>query len=223
MSFIDAEVTAVSRAFVCAVIFLICLAWPAGAAEEAKYRLDTGDVIRVSVWGHTDLGAQVTVGPDGRVALPLLGEVSVRGATLSEVEAQTAAKLAEFVREPQVTVVLVARRQISVKVFGQVNRPGAFLVNPDASVAELIAMAGGATKRAALEQVQLMKGGDPGTTEILSQGKDDKFGLGLVVTGGSKPLLSDGDVIFVPETRKLDWQFVLGILGGLLTLKQLVL
>ncbi|MGE5551906.1 MAG: polysaccharide biosynthesis/export family protein [Bacteroidota bacterium] len=209
-----------NRALICAVIALLCLARPIAGAEVDKYRLDTGDVIRVSVWGHEDLGVQVTVGPDGRVALPLLGEVSVRGATLSEVEAQTTAKFAEFLREPQVTVVLVARRQISVKVFGQVNRPGAFLVNPDASIAELIAMAGGATKRAALEQVQLMKGGDPARAEILPQGKDDKFGL--VSQGGSKPQLADGDVIFVPETRKIDWQFLLGILGGLLTLKQLI-
>lgn len=188
------------------------------AAGEDPYRLDTGDVIAVSVWGHDDLRAQVTVGPDGRISLPLLGEVDVRGATLAEVDALTTAKFAEFVRDPQVTVVLVARRQISVKVFGQVNRPGAFLVNPDASVAELIAMAGGPTKRAALERVQVLRGGDPNAAEPCPQGKDDKFGQAAV----RGPVLAEGDVIFVPETRKIDWQFVLLILGGLVSLKQLL-
>ncbi len=206
-----------SLVFVIAALVLVTTASLAAAPEI--YRLDTGDTVKVTVWGHEDLTAQVTVAPDGRISLPLLGEIQVRGLTLAELEKLIAERLAEFVREPRVTVALAARRQISVKVFGQVNRPGAFQVNPEASIAELIAMAGGPTKRAALEQVQLLKGGDPNKAEVYPQGKGDKFGEGAAVRG---PALAEGDVVFVPETRKTDWERVFFILGGLLTLKELI-
>lgn len=207
-----------SLVFAIAALVLAAVTAPAATAPEI-YRLDTSDTIQVTVWGHEDLAAQVTVAPDGLISLPLLGEIQVRGLTLAELEKLITARLAEFVREPRVTVALAARRQISVKVFGQVNRPGAFQVNPEASIAELIAMAGGPARRAALENVQLLKGGDPNNAEVYPQGKGDKFGEGAAVRG---PALAEGDVIFVPETEKTDWERVFLILGGLLTLKQLV-
>lgn len=191
----------------------------APASGPEIYRLDTGDTIRITVWGHEDLTAQVTVAPDGLISLPLIGEIQVRGLALAELEKLVAGQLAEFVREPRVTAALAARRQISVKVFGQVNRPGAFLVYPEASIAELVAMAGGPAKRAALEKVQLLRGGDPNNAEVYPQGKGDKFGEDAAVRG---PQLADGDVIFVPETKKIDWERVFFFLGGLLTLKELV-
>ena len=202
-------------------ILLFCLTFPLYADEiDEVYRLDTGDVINIFVWGHEELRTQAIVGPDGLISLPLLGEVSIRGCTLAEARQLLATKMAKFIREPEITVILAARRQISVKVFGEVKNPGAFLVYPNASIAELIAMAGGPTERAALEQVQLLKNGDPNMVEIAPQGKDDKFGMGAAVRG---PRLDDGDVIFVPETKQIDWQRVFFFLGGLLTLKQLFL
>lgn len=208
------------RLWVILAFLVFCASLGLAFTPEAEpYRLDTGDVLRVTVWGHEDLSAQVTVAPDGRISLPLLGELTVRGATLAEVERVVTAGLAEFVRDPQVTVALVTRRQITVKVFGQVNRPGAYQVNPGASIAELIAMAGGPAKRAALEAVQLLRGGDPEKVQVVPQGKGNRFGKGAAVRG---PELFDGDVIFVPETTGIDWEFVIMILGGLYTLKQLL-
>ncbi|MGE5528842.1 MAG: polysaccharide biosynthesis/export family protein [Patescibacteria group bacterium] len=201
------------------VIIALCLTLPLQAEDDGAYRLDAGDTILITVWGHEDLRTQATVGPDGRISLPLLGEVDVRGTTLAELRQMLTARWAEYIRDPQVTVALAARRQISVKVFGQVNRPGSFQVYPDASIAELIAMAGGPTKRAALEAVQVLPGGDPDRAVKVPQGRNDKFGVGEAVRGLQ---LSDGDVIFVPETRKVDLTLIITILGGLLTLKELL-
>ena len=205
--------------FVIILLFCLTVSLSANAIDEV-YRLDAGDVIDVSVWGHEELRTRATVGPDGLISLPMLGEVSLRGCTLAEARQLLMAKMAKFIREPEITVILAARRQISVKVFGEVKNPGAFLVYPNASIAELIAMAGGPTDRAALEQVQLLKAGDPNTIEIVPQGKNDKFGMGAAVRG---PRLDDGDVIFVPETKQIDWERVFFFLGGLLTLKELLL
>ncbi|NLG84038.1 MAG: polysaccharide export protein [Firmicutes bacterium] len=202
-------------------VFTFCTSLGSASPPAPEpYRLDTGDVLRVTVWGHDDLTTEVTVAPDGSISLPLLGTLVVRGATLVEVERMVAEGLVAYVRDPRVTVALVARRQITIKVFGQVNRPGAYQVNPGASIAELIAMAGGPTKRAALENVQLLRGGDPEKVQVVPQGKGNRFGKDVAIRG---PELFDGDVIFVPETTGIDWEFVVMILGGLYTLKQLLI
>jgi polysaccharide biosynthesis/export protein len=206
------------KGWLVAIPILLCLA-VVGRAEDSVYRLAAGDQIRISVWSQDDLLVEVALDPDGRVALPLLGEVAAAGLTLPELTEVITSGYAEFIRSPQVTVVLVARRQISVRVIGEVNKPGTYLVRPEASIAEAIAVAGGPTKRAALEKVQLFPSGSPGEIQVIPQGKANLLGQ---QSAERSPALADGDVILVPETTKIDWQELLMILGGILTVKQIL-
>ncbi len=186
--------------FFCLLTVLTGLSGLLLAEGGDTYRLDTGDVITVTVWGHDDLKAQVKVEPDGRVSLPLIGEVEVRGLTLAELQQLLATKLAEYVRSPQVSVSLAEQRQISVKIMGEVNRPGAYLINPEATLPELIAMAGGPTEAAALEGVQHLKGGNPEAAAIIPLGAGAKFAASA---GTIRIQLADGDVIIVPKAKKV--------------------
>jgi polysaccharide export outer membrane protein len=95
-----------------------------GVKPSYRYRLGPNDGLRVSVWGRPELQTDTTVAPDGRVALPLAGNMSVQGLTLEEAAEKLAAQLKEFVRDPIVTVELRELKSSFVHVVGEVRTQG---------------------------------------------------------------------------------------------------
>jgi len=75
-----------------------------GGAPE--YRLGSGDVVTVSVWKNPDLSATVPVRPDGFISVPLVGDVLAGGRTPAEISADTEGKLLQFIRSPQVSIIV---------------------------------------------------------------------------------------------------------------------
>jgi hypothetical protein len=112
-------------------------------AAHAEYALSSGDMIEITVFRVPELSRQVTVDVDGRIALPPLGLVQVRGHTLEEVSATIERLLGERDLQPdaQVTVGLTSARPIFVG--GDVVTPGSFPYQPELSVRRAIALAGG--------------------------------------------------------------------------------
>jgi polysaccharide export outer membrane protein len=117
---------------------------PAAAANE--YRLGSGDVIRISVYQNPDLTLETRVTEAGVVSLPLLGSVRIGGKSVTEAEKFIADGLrtGNFVKQPQVTIVVLQVRGNQASVLGQVNRPGRFPIEvADMRLTDLLAMAGG--------------------------------------------------------------------------------
>ncbi len=119
----------------------------AGAAVAVnEYRLGAGDVVRISVYQNPDLTLETRVTEAGVVSYPLLGSVALGGQTVTAAERLIADGLRNggFVKQPQVTVVVLQVRGNQASVLGQVNRPGRYALEmADMRLTELLAMAGG--------------------------------------------------------------------------------
>jgi polysaccharide export outer membrane protein len=117
-----------------------------GRAAPAEYRLGAGDVLRVSVFQNPELGLETRVGEAGAISYPLIGTVAVGGQTVAAAEKLIADALrtGNFVRQPQVTIVVLQVRGNQANVLGQVNRPGRYpLELADMRLTDLLAIAGG--------------------------------------------------------------------------------
>src|SRR5712671_6360151 len=133
------------------------------AAESVDYPIGPGDVIQISVPGVDDLKERlVRVGGDGRIELPLIGQVQAGGLTEPQLTEQLKVALGKYMYSPQVDVFIKEYRSRQVAVVGAVRTPGLVtLTNSDISILDAITQAGGLTAEAADEIVMLpeVKGG----------------------------------------------------------------
>ena len=138
-----------------------CASSPPPLAPEpvGPYTLDSGDRLRVVVFGQDGLSNSYAVDPAGRIVMPLIGGVPARGLTTMEVSQSIAGKLKEgYVREPHVAVEVEIYRPFFV--LGEVTTPGQFPYVPNLTVEDAVAMAGGFSPRARRGPVHLRHQGD---------------------------------------------------------------
>ena len=169
----------------------------AGTATNAtnEYRLGSGDVIRISVYQNPDLTLETRVTEAGIVSFPLLGTIRLGGQTVTGAERLIAdgLKNGNFVKQPQVTIVVVQVRGNQASVLGQVNRPGRYPIEvADMRLTDLLAMAGGtAASGADTIVITGTRGGQPMRQEI---------DLPTVFAAGGKDkdlLILNGDTVWV--------------------------
>lgn len=130
-------------------------------AGGGPYLLDTGDRLRVFVYGQPNLSRAYTVDQEGMITVPLINEVSARGRTTREVEDSIRHRLgSEFVRDPQVTVDILQNRPFFI--YGEVRTGGQFPFVSGMTVETAIAIAGGYTDRASTRSYRITRGGGAG-------------------------------------------------------------
>ena len=175
------------------MFFLLLIFYTVGVGSilAADYRLQQDDQLGISVWGHPDLGSEVSVGPDGMVSLPLVTNIKVEGLTTTEVSKLLTDKYAEYLKNPQVNVLLMKYRKTRVMVLGEVKNPGTYQLEENRRLLELISLAGGPTESAVLEEVRLTRGEEVKVFNLK--------GLLEGTTIEGNYLLEDGDVIYLPE------------------------
>ena len=133
------------------------------AAYSGPYRLDSGDQVRVTVFGQTDLTRVYPIDVSGNITMPLIGSVQARGGTPSQLSAAIAGRLAQnYVRNPDVSVEVQTYRPFFV--LGEVQRAGQFPYVSGMTVQTAIAIAGGYTYRANQEGVTITR---QGRTELI--------------------------------------------------------
>ena len=150
------RLTATSTALLMAIAVGGPVAWaqsaPAQSADASapatpEYRIGSGDVLRISVYQNPDMTLETRVTEAGIVSFPLIGAIRIGGLTVTAAERLIADGLrsGSFVKQPQVTVVVVQVRGNQASVLGQVNRPGRYPIEvADMRLTDLLAMAGGA-------------------------------------------------------------------------------
>lgn len=161
------------------------------AALEATYVLGPEDVIQVFVWKEPELSTKATVRPDGRIALPLAGELVAAGSTPRELEAEITERLKQYIDLPVVTVMVEAINSPKVSVLGEVRRPGRFLIAQRTSVLDAIALSGGFTEFAHRGRVTVLRPTPSGVERIPVDVKD------LLQDGGRQFYLVPGDTVHV--------------------------
>ena len=121
----------------------------ATAVAATEYRLGSGDVVRINVYQNPDLTLETRVTEAGIVSYPLLGAIRLGGLSVTAAEKLIADGLrsGNFVKQPQVTLVVMQVRGNQASVLGQVNRPGRYPIEvTDMRLTDLLAMAGGAAQ-----------------------------------------------------------------------------
>jgi polysaccharide biosynthesis/export protein len=128
----------------------------AATFEDGPYTLDSGDKLRIVVFGQDTLSNNYTVDAQGTVSLPLVGAVEARGLTTAQLGSAIAARLRSgYVRDPSVAVEIETYRPFFV--LGEVTFPGQYPYVPNMTVENAIAIAGGFTPRAAKDKVTITR------------------------------------------------------------------
>jgi polysaccharide export outer membrane protein len=186
------------RGLVLAVMALAAsvLARPSTAVTaEPDYRIGPDDVLTVSVWDQKDLDQIVTVRPDGKISLPLAGEVQAAGLTVAELTAHLTGLYSRTVRAAQVTVGVREIKSRPVFLVGNVVRPGPMQLTHDMTVLQALAAAGGPTVTADLESAFVLRGDQKipvNLHRMLQQGD-----------AGQNIKLQPRDVVSVPSARSI--------------------
>ena len=142
-------------------------AQPVAASEPAQYeyddayRIGVGDSLQVNVWRHEDLSINVPVRPDGKISVPLAGDIAVGDRTPEQVSASISEKLAKYVRDPFVTVIVTEmgsnQYRSRVRVTGAVQRPISLPYRQGMTVLDVVLEAGGANEFASLSNASLYR------------------------------------------------------------------
>lgn len=161
-------------------------------ALSAEYRIVPGDKLRIEVYKDAQLSQSLQVRPDGKITLPLLGDLPASGMTSIELRDRIATALKEYINNPMVTVIVAEAVQPTVYVMGEVNKPGNVTLQPQMTVLQALAMAGGFTEWAKTKDIRVLRK-SPGGLQTIA------FNYKSAVKGPGQPVyLQPGDTIIVP-------------------------
>jgi len=172
---------------------------PAGQVDRTDYVLGPGDQIQVFVWRNPDLSATVPVRPDGRISTPLVEDMVAVGKSPSQLARDIEKVLGEYVRSPQVNVIVTQPLSTfsQVKVVGQVMHPQVIPYRNGLTVLDAILASGGLGQFAAGNRSKLVRTVDGKQVEI-------KLKIANLLNDGDMKQnvpLQPGDVLIVPESR----------------------
>jgi polysaccharide biosynthesis/export protein len=172
-------------------------AFPLGA--EGDYRIGADDRLQITVWRNPELSVTVPVRTDGKISVPLIGDVMAGGNTPEQVAGLIKTKLTAFIREPNVAVLVVELRShefISrVRVTGAVRTPRSMPYRQGMTVLDAVLEAGGPSEFAAPNRSKLYRKGKD-KTDVIDVELGDILNKGKLQTNIS---LRPGDVVTVPE------------------------
>lgn len=174
---------------------------PASPSSNAveDYRIGVDDLVQVSVWGRDDLGVTVPVRSDGMITVPLIGDIQAGGMRPEEVSERAQEKLSDYIRDPNVTVIVTELRSHEylsrVRVTGAVRNPVSLPHRQGMTVLDAVLAAGGLNEFAAANRSALHR--------RLDEDRVESYALPLrqILEDGdlsANHVLAPGDVITVP-------------------------
>jgi polysaccharide export outer membrane protein len=158
------------------------------------YIIGPEDTVEVQVWKNADLSRTVTVRPDGKISLPLIGDVQAAGQTAAQLTEAVTEKLKTYYKEPaQVTVIVTQVNSYAIYVLGEVKGQGKQVVRSGTTFLQAISLAGGFTPFASKNKITLRRRSTYGTESTIPIRYKD------VLAGQQANLiLKPGDTIIVP-------------------------
>jgi polysaccharide export outer membrane protein len=168
---------------------------PPQAVSQAgpEYRMGPEDVLRISVWENKELTLDLIVRPDGKISMPLIQDVVAEGQTAMELGNTIHQRLLAFIKEPQVSVIVLQVNAPRYYVIGNVAKPGPYLLRTETSVLQALAMAGGFTQFASTRGIKLIRN-SAGKQEI----RKVNYNKMIDDDGEGNYILKSGDTVVVP-------------------------
>src|SRR5882672_3766005 len=137
-----------------------------------EYRMSPGDKLRIVVYKDQQLSQSVQVRPDGKVTLPLIGDIEANGRTPIELRDAIGASLKEYITNPTVAVIVVEATTATAYVMGEVNHPGAVSLQAPLTVLQALAIAGGLKDFANAKNIRILRRDPAGMQMITFNYKD---------------------------------------------------
>lgn len=161
------------------------------------YILGPEDVLEITVWRNTDLSKVVTVRPDGKISLPLIGDVTAAGKTTVQLADDISVKLKEYKENPQVSILVKEVNSYAIYVLGEVSKPGKYPLKSKTTLLQAITVGGGFTPTAARNKIVVFRFAKDGSAQIKIKASYDD----IVLRDGSNQNIEmkPGDQIVVPS------------------------
>ena len=160
--------------------------------NEQDYKLGAGDKLRVEVYKQDQLSQSLQVRPDGKITLPLVGDVTAAGRTSLELRDSLTTALKEYVQNPVVTVIVQEAVAAQISIIGEVGSPGVQVLNGATTVLQALAKAGGPREFADRRNMRILRLNGTRTETI-------PFDYRKALKGEIEPVyLQPGDTIVVP-------------------------
>jgi polysaccharide export outer membrane protein len=200
---------AVASVLLCSQVLMACApppSEPPAPVPEQERQLRPGDILHIEVWRQPEYSGEFRIGADGRLVHPLYNDVALAGLSESAARQAITEYLAGYLQGAR----LVVEPRYGVSVAGEVRQPNVYYTRRGTTIAEAIALAGGPTTRARMDQVLLTRSG---TEYRLVLGAEQ----GLT-TYGTLPVVS-GDQILIEERSEFSvWRDVVAPVGTLASL-----
>ena len=176
---------------------------PAVAAGTAKvaashaddYVIGTEDLLFVNVWKEQELSRTVPVRPDGKITLPLIGDIQAGGLTPRKLQENIAESLRSYVSGPEVTVIVQEVKSLKFNIVGEISRPGSYPLNEPTTILDAIALGGGLRDFAKRTHIYVLRSNTDGSHSKLA------FDYKAVIKGknlSQNVELHPGDTIVIP-------------------------
>lgn len=160
-----------------------------------QYVIGNDDVLAINVWKEPEITRSLPVRSDGKISLPLIGEVQAAGITPTKLEQEIASRLKNFIAEPDVTVIIQQINSQKFSVLGQVNKPGSYPLATSATVLDAIAIAGGFRDFAKKKSIYVLRENGDGSRRRIA------FNFNTAVKGDGRAQnvrLAPHDTVVVP-------------------------
>jgi len=163
------------------------------AAANGEYRLTQGDKLRIEVYKDAQLSQSVQIRPDGKITLPLLGDIQADSRTPIQLRDAITTQLKTYMTNPVVTVIVVETKPAVAYVTGEVNHPGAVQLQDDQlTVLQALAMAGGLKDFADAKNIKILR-------KSSKSGQPLSFNYKDAIHGSAPVYLHAGDTVVVPD------------------------
>ena len=160
-------------------------------ASTAEYRMGAGDKLRIEVYKDPQLSQSLQIRPDGKITLPLVGDLAAAGRTSTDLRDTIATSLKDYISNPVVTVIVVETVPDTVFVMGEVNAAGTIPLKGQLSIVQALAMAGGFKDFAHKSDIQVLRKTASGQTVLHFNYNDAIKGKGQML------FLQPGDTVVV--------------------------
>jgi len=161
------------------------------------YIIGPEDVLDIAVWKNTELSKTVAVRPDGKISLPLIGDVVAVGKTTSQLADAISGKLKEYKENPQVSIIVSQVNSYAIYVLGEVARPGKFPLKSKTTILQAVTLAGGFTTTAARNKLVVFRFSESGEKDVKIKASYDD--IVLRDGAGQNITLKPGDTLVVPS------------------------
>jgi polysaccharide export outer membrane protein len=163
--------------------------------SDDAYVIGANDVLAINVWKEPDVTRSVPVRSDGKISLPLAGELQAAGQTPRQLEQEITKRLQSYISDPEVTVIVTESRSQKINILGMVARPGTYLLSGSTTVLDAISMAGGFKDFAKKKSIYVLRASPDGTQKRIP------FNYKEVIKGTNPEQnvkLQSGDTVVVP-------------------------